>query len=109
MPKALEKNVVQQLADIASLSSVLSVLEDVIGIAASAGGQPDVSIDHYLHKVLKFPLQRGLISSNAREQCQLKHVRSLWRLLNVERGRRLVLIDRVSCCYMDLIACSLLS
>lgn len=97
MPTSVGNQVVQQLPDVASLSSVITVMDDVIGIAASVGGQPDVSIDEYLHRVLQFPPERGLISSTAREKCQLKHVRSLWRQLHVERGRRLKRMNKVCC------------
>ena len=74
---------------------VLAVLDIVIGFVASSGGLADTTLDHYIHHTLQMPMTSGLYSSKAKQFCQLKHVLALWRLLTVEKGRRLALADRV--------------
>eukprot|EP00118_Oscarella_pearsei_P024112 m.298997 g.298997 ORF g.298997 m.298997 type:complete len:1015 (+) comp40786_c0_seq14:4240-7284(+) len=88
------RQIVEELHDLTEVYGVLSVLDVLIGFVGSTGGEPEKSVHDYLHNTLKMPLDRGLVSTKAQQYCQLQHVLSLWRILTVEKGRRLVLTNR---------------
>ncbi|XP_062507501.1 E3 ubiquitin-protein ligase rnf213-alpha-like isoform X2 [Corticium candelabrum] len=89
-----ERQIVAEMRDLRDIYSVLALLDIVIGFLASSGGEEDMTLDHYVHETLRMPRASSLISNKARQVCQLKHVRALWRLLNVEKSKRLTLADR---------------
>ncbi|XP_065826355.1 E3 ubiquitin-protein ligase RNF213-like isoform X3 [Oscarella lobularis] len=91
---AVSRQIINEVRDLTQVYGVLSVLDVLIGFIGSTGGDGECLVHDYLHKTLKMPEERGLVSAKARQYCRLKHTLSLWRLLMVEKGKRLVLSHR---------------
>ena len=109
----MSSQILDELHDLTDVFSVLYVLDVLIGFAVSIGGERDTMMHEYLHDSLKMPKDRGLVSPKAQQSCRLKHILSLWRLLTVEKGRRLVKRRQVCvqiyspCCYFIPLLCDL--
>ncbi|XP_065826351.1 E3 ubiquitin-protein ligase RNF213-like isoform X2 [Oscarella lobularis] len=91
---AVSRQIINEVRDLTQVYGVLSVLDVLIGFLGSTGGDGECLVHDYLHKTLKMPEERGIVSAKARQYCRLKHTLSLWRLLMVEKGKRLVLSHR---------------
>eukprot|EP00118_Oscarella_pearsei_P021368 m.239300 g.239300 ORF g.239300 m.239300 type:complete len:5831 (+) comp40181_c2_seq5:266-17758(+) len=91
---AVSNQIISELPDLREVYSVLSVVDVVIGFIVSTGGDKEKLLHDYLHNILQMPIERGLVSPTAQQYCKLKHVLSLWRLLMVEKGKKLVLRHR---------------
>ena len=85
-----------ELHDLTDVYGVLALLDIVIGFLSSSGGSSETLLDHYVHTTIGMPNESSLVSPKIQQFCQLKHVLALWRLLTVEKGRRLALADRVN-------------
>ena len=94
----MSRQIINELRDLTDVYSVLSVLDVLIGFISSTGPDKDCLVHEYLHKTLKMPEERGLVSATARRNCCLKHTLSLWRTLMVEKGKRLVASHGVRSC-----------
>jgi hypothetical protein len=110
----VQRQIVSELIHLTDLYSVLSVLDIVIGFLSSSGGSSEDFLDQYVHSTLSMPSESSLVSSKIQQYCQLKHVIALWRLLIVEKGRRLTLagqepFDFVDVKYRQEIPCDLRS
>ena len=92
----IQRQIASEFHDLPDLYSVLAVLDIVIGFIVSTGGSPETFLEKYIHETLKMPSESGLVSRRAERHCCLKHVISLWRLLMLEKGRRLSLLNQVS-------------
>ena len=92
----VQRQITFEFHHLTDVCSVLAVLDVVIGFIVSAGGSSDMLLHKYIHDTLKMPQETGLVSIRAQQQCRLKHVFSLWRLLTLEKGRRLCLANQVS-------------
>ncbi|XP_065844224.1 E3 ubiquitin-protein ligase rnf213-alpha-like isoform X2 [Oscarella lobularis] len=90
LSSSVSRQIINELRDLTDVYSVLSVLDVLIGFISSTGPDKDCLVHEYLHKTLKMPEERGLVSATARRNCCLKHTLSLWRTLMVEKGKRLV-------------------
>ena len=92
----VQRQITSEFHDLTDVCSVLAVLDIVIGFIVSAGGSSDTLLHKYIHNTLKMLQEAGLVSIRAQQHCRLKHVVSLWRLLTLEKGRRLYLANQVS-------------
>ena len=96
LPLPFQRQIISDFCHLTEVHSVLAVVDIVIGFIVSAGGSSDTLIHEYIHETLKMPPESGLVSIRAKQQCRLKHVVSLWRLLTLEKGRHLSLANQVS-------------
>jgi hypothetical protein len=94
LPLSLQRQITSDFHDLTDVYSVLAVLDIAIGFIVSAGGSSDTMLHKYIHETLKMPAESGIVSTRAQQHCRLKHVRSLWRLLTVVKGRRLCLANQ---------------
>lgn len=77
-------------SSLTDVCDVLSSLDIAIGFLSLTGGSPEKLLNDYLQHVLRMPQQNSLRSLKAQQCCQLRHVLSLWRLLNLERAKILI-------------------
>ena len=96
LPLLLQRQITSEFHDLTDVYSVLAVLEIVIRLILSAGGSSDTLLHEYIHETLEMRPESGLVSRGAQQHCRLKHVVALWRLLTLEKGRRLSLANQVS-------------
>ena len=92
----VQRQIISEFHDLTDVCSVLTVLDTVVGFIVSAGGSSETLLHKYIHETLKMPPEAGVVSTRAQQRCQLKHVVSLWRLLTLEKERRLCLANKVS-------------
>eukprot|EP00800_Vazella_pourtalesii_P008402 TRINITY_DN2208_c0_g2_i2.p1 TRINITY_DN2208_c0_g2~~TRINITY_DN2208_c0_g2_i2.p1 ORF type:complete len:499 (+),score=128.74 TRINITY_DN2208_c0_g2_i2:191-1687(+) len=90
--EVLWKAILEDLGSLEVVSDVLRVLDVVIGILSSAGGDPEQKLSAYLD-VLRYsstPHGAGPLQSRRAEGVLcLKHILSFWSLLSIERARHL--------------------
>jgi hypothetical protein len=94
LPLQLQRQIVSEFHDLTDVCSVLDVLDIVIRLILSADGSPDTLLYDYIVETLEMHPESGLVSVQAQQSCRLKHVVSLWRVLTVEKGRRLSLANK---------------
>ncbi|XP_033105079.1 E3 ubiquitin-protein ligase rnf213-alpha-like [Anneissia japonica] len=89
LPTAVQSSIVADLKSFQDLCKSLASLDIAIGFLANYKAEGDMLIKKYLQDKLAMPLEKGLCSSTASQQCRLKHVLALWQVLAVEKALRL--------------------
>ncbi|KAI6652351.1 E3 ubiquitin-protein ligase [Oopsacas minuta] len=95
----LWRAILEDLDSLEVVSDVLRVLDVVIGILSSAGGDSEQKLSSYLYDVLKYsPVSHGagpLQSRRAEAVLYLKHIISFWNLLSIEKARKLSILGQI--------------
>ncbi|XP_033105070.1 E3 ubiquitin-protein ligase RNF213-like [Anneissia japonica] len=94
LPTAVQSSIVADLKSFQDLCKSLASLDIAIGFLANYKSEGDMLIKKYLQDKLAMPLEKGLCSSTASQQCRLKHVLALWQVLAVEKALRLANDER---------------
>ena len=74
---------------------MLAVLTIVINFLVSLSWSPEELLNTFVHDTLKMPAESSLVSARAQQFCRLKHVKSLWRFLTIEKEKRLSVARQV--------------
>ena len=85
----VQRQIATELQSLPDVCKALETVQVALGFLSSSGGVDEVKLSFYLDKVLKMN-PTDLISPKLQEACQLRHLLSVWQLLQVQRARRLV-------------------
>ncbi|XP_033095331.1 E3 ubiquitin-protein ligase RNF213-like [Anneissia japonica] len=91
LTSAVKCSIVTELKSFQNLCKSLASLDIAIGFLANYKAEGDMLIKNYLQDKLAMPVDKGLISSTASQQCRLKHILALWQVLAVDKALRLTI------------------
>ncbi|XP_006869704.1 PREDICTED: E3 ubiquitin-protein ligase RNF213 [Chrysochloris asiatica] len=82
-----------QLQSFSDACEALSIIEVTLGFLSTAGGDPDVPLNVYIHDTLRMGDQTSPVFK-ALKRCQLKHVIALWRFLSAHKCEQLLRLGK---------------